>query len=320
MKSYSHFTLFEREILKTGLAEGKSFRAIARELGKSPSSVIREYHRNCNKDGSYNDWRATTLYIVRRKKCKRKYKIQKGTSLYNYIVAGLLQLWSPEEIAERGKMEGYNICFSTIYRAIRLGLFDGISPKTHLRRRGKRKTPKNNKFNTIHPVHTIHDRPSIIEEKLRFGDWEGDTICGSVGKGLAVTLIERKSKLLAAAISPNKSQMSIREAFKEAFSNLQAKLPIHSITLDNGSEFAAFKDIEKDLNTTIYFADPHSPWQRGLNENTNDILRFFFPKGCDFRKVTSEELDAVVALINNRPRKCLGYLSPLEFISKKCCT
>ena len=96
-------------------------------------------------------------------------------------------------------------------------------------------------------------------------------------------------------------------------------MPIHTITLDNGSEFADFKGIEQDLNTTIYFADPHSPWQRGLNENTNDILRFFFPKGCDFRSVSRQRLDEVETLLNNRPRKCLGWLSPIEFLSK-CCT
>lgn len=104
------------------------------------------------------------------------------------------------------------------------------------------------------------------------------------------------------------------------FALSELKIPIETITLDNGSEFADFLNIEKDLNTTIYFADPHSPWQRGLNENTNDILRFFYPKGTDFLNVPVEEFQNVVHLINNRPRKCLGYLSPIEFLSKKCCT
>ncbi|MDD6645421.1 MAG: IS30 family transposase, partial [Oscillospiraceae bacterium] len=97
-------------------------------------------------------------------------------------------------------------------------------------------------------------------------------------------------------------------------------IPIESITLDNGSEFAAFEKIEKDLQTTIYFADPHSPWQRGLNENTNDMLRFFFPKGTNFHNVTDEELQTVVDLINNRPRKTLDFFSPIEVLYKKCCT
>ena len=112
----------------------------------------------------------------------------------------------------------------------------------------------------------------------------------------------------------------MREATKRAFENMPINIPIHTITLDNGSEFADFKKIEADLTTTIYFADPHSPWQRGLNENTNGIIRFFFPKGTDFTKISDKELSTVISLINNRPRKCLGYISPLEFLSKKCCT
>ena len=126
--------------------------------------------------------------------------------------------------------------------------------------------------------------------------------------------------MLAAARSANREAENVRKAFVHAFQLLGFSLPIETITLDNGSEFAKFRDIETDLDTKIYFADPHAPWQRGLNENTNDMIRFFFPKGTDFHKVTDEELQAVVSLINNRPRKTLGFLSPLEFISKKCCT
>ena len=111
----------------------------------------------------------------------------------------------------------------------------------------------------------------------------------------------------------------VRKATKRAFESLNVQIPIHTITLDNGSEFADFKGIEEDLGATIYFADPRSPWQRGLNENTNDILRFFFPKGTDFSKVSEMELAKVVYLINSRPRKCLDYLSPIDFITKKCC-
>ena len=173
---------------------------------------------------------------------------------------------------------------------------------------------------TIHPVHTIHDRPEIVETKIRLGDFEGDTVYGGVAKGCVVTLVDRKSKLLTAAISVNREKENIRNAFLRAFSLMEFDIPVETITLDNGSEFADFLNIEADLNTTIYFADPHSPWQRGLNENTNDIIRFFFPKGTNFLNVSEEELQNVVHLINSRPRKCLGFLSPLEFLSKKCCT
>lgn len=321
MKSYTHFTLSERICLQQFLEEGKSFREIAKHMGRSPSTISREVKRNFSKTkNKYNYWRATSLYIVRRKKCVRKHKIQQNTELYNFIVECFQRYWSPEIIANRCKMKGMNICTSTIYRALEEKRIVGINKKTHLRRRGKKKMSDRKKCCSIHPVHTIHDRPEIVDEKLRFGDFEGDTVYGGVGKGCAVTLVDRKSKLLAAVLCPNREKENIRKAIKRAFELMEYDVPVETITLDNGSEFADFLNIEKDLNTTVYFADPHSPWQRGLNENTNDILRFFFPKGTNFLKVSQEEFQYVVHLINNRPRKCLGFLSPIEFLSFKCCT
>lgn len=321
MKSYTHFTLFERNCLQQFLTEGKSYREIAKILGRSPSTISREVKRNYSyKKKHYNAWRATVLYIVRRRNCVRKHAIIPNTDLYAFVLKGFESFWSPETIANRCKMSGFNVCTTTIYRALKENRLFGITRKTHLRRHGK--NPMNNRKNcsTIHPVHTIHDRPEIVETKSRLGDFEGDTVYGGVGKGCIVTLVDRKSKLLAAAKSQNRAQENIRAAFSRAFSLMEIDIPVETITLDNGSEFADFLNIEKDLNTTIYFADPHAPWQRGLNENTNDIIRFFFPKGTNFLNVSDEELQHVVHLINSRPRKCLGYLSPLEFLSKKCCT
>ena len=290
-------------------------------MDRSPSTISREVKRNWSKKKNrYNPYRATTLYIIRRKNCVRKPTIKKDTELYWMIKEYLELYWSPELIANYCKKNGYRISFSTIYAAIKSGLFVDITPKTHLRRRGKKKHAKHGNHATIHPEHTIHDRPSIVNERLRFGDWEGDTVCGAKNKSCLVTQVDRKSKLLTAAISPNHTMAEVRKATKRAFELLEIPMPIYTITLDNGSEFADFKGIEEDLNTTIYFADPHSPWQRGLNENTNDILRFFFPKGTDFSLVSEEELLKVVHLINSRPRKYLDYLSPIDFVFKKCCT
>lgn len=321
MKSYTHFTLEERECLAQSLIEGKSLRQIAKELKRSPSSVSREVKRNFSKKKNrYNPWRAQNLYIIRRKKCRRMYKITKNIKMYDYIIARLNKYWSPEVIAYKCKENGLKISHSTIYRAIKAGILPNIKPKTHLRRRGKKVFNRNKSYNSVQPVYTIHDRPEVVNLKLRLGDWEGDTVYGAVGKGCLVTLVDRKSKLLAAAISPSRKNTDIRKAFLSAFKALEIDMPIETITLDNGSEFADFKTIESDLQTTIYFADPHSPWQRGLNENTNDILRFFFPKGTNFLKIEEKELQTVVSLINNRPRKSLNYLSPIEFINGKCCT
>ena len=321
MKSYTHFTLEERKCLEQSLKEHKSIRAIARELNRSPSSVSREIKRNYSKrKNHYNAWRATTLYIIRRRNCKRELKISSNPHLYKYINQCLCEYWPPETIAAKCNEKGFQISFSTIYSAVRRGEFANITPKTHLRRRGKRQVKSTTNCATIHPIHTIHERPLIVEQKLRFGDWEGDTVYGAKGKSCLVTLVERKSKFVLAVKCKNRNASNIRKAFAKAFRMLKIDHNIHTITLDNGSEFAEFEKIEQDLQTTIYFCDVHSPWQRGLNENTNDMIRFFFPKGTDFNLVTDEEIASVIALINNRPRKCLDFLSPIEFINSKCCT
>lgn len=319
--SYTHFTLEERESLALLLAEGKTQSQIARELGRHRSTIKREIERNYSKTKQrYNPVRATICYIIRRKKCVRRPVITEESELYNYILSRLQVFWPPEVIAQRGRAEGYNIACSTIYRAIRKGLFGKLAAKKYLRRRGKNRNLSHKNSNVVHPVHTIHDRPAIVETKERFGDWEGDTVYGAVGKGCLVTNVDRKSKLLVAARSPSRKQEDIRNAFRRAFQMMEADIPVETLTLDNGSEFAGFLDIEMDLDTTIYFTDRHAPWQRGLNENTNDLIRFFFPKGTNFLLVTDDEVAEVVHLINSRPRKCLAYLSPLEFISKSCCT
>jgi Transposase and inactivated derivatives, IS30 family len=154
----------------------------------------------------------------------------------------------------------------------------------------------------------IRNRPDAVNRRDRIGDWEGDTIYGAIGKGYLVTCVDRKSRYFAAALLSKRSEQQMREALKEALRGL----PVYTLSLDNGSEFAEYKEIEKDLGATVYFADPHSPWQRGSNENINGLVRFFFPKGADFKAVAQEELYRVIELINERPRKCLGWLSPKD--------
>ena len=185
--------------------------------------------------------------------------------------------------------------------------------RTHLRRRGKRKNRRNTQV--IRPERTIHDRPEIAALRQRLGDLEGDTVYGAVGKGCAVTVVDRRSRMLYAALSASRDSSLIAQAFAEALDGQ----PAETLTLDRGTEFAEFKRIEQNLGAPIYFCDPHSPWQRPSNENINDLLRFFFPKGTDFNAVDRDYFHYVLCLINNRPRKCLGWLSPVEFL-KKCCT
>jgi IS30 family transposase len=318
MLPYKHFTLNERKYLQELLAEGKSMRKIAAILGRSPSSVSREIKRNRSKypkkksDNPYNysAWRAENLAVIRRRR-QNKRCLCPDTPEWNYILAGLKAFWTPEEI--RGRWVEFHLgekplCISTIYRYIANGEFPGISRKTHLRRHGKRILPRKSSYNSIQPVHLITERPDIITFRLRIGDWEGDTIYGAIGKGLLVTFVDRKTRYLRAALLYSRDA----KLTKDVIVKMMSGFPVESITLDNGSEFSEFKALEEELDTIVYFAEPHKPWQRGTNENTNDLLRFFFPKGTDFHSVTQEQVDYVVDLINNRPRKCLGYKTPAE--------
>ncbi|MFI3142208.1 MAG: IS30 family transposase [Clostridia bacterium] len=320
MKSYNHFTLFERESLAKYLEEGLSYRKIAKELNRNVSSISREVKRNYSKTTKrYHPWRATTLYITRRKNCVRKYKVEVDKELYQYIETALKLYWSPEIISLKCKQNGMSISHKTIYLAINKGLFDEITPKTHLRRKGRRKkTSKYASSATIKPELTIHQREDIVLEKVRLGDFEGDTVLGGINKGGLVTMVDITSKYLYAKKWNKKDAKTIKQCILNCFK--LSEIPLKTITLDNGSEFAEHKSISKDLSVPIYFCDPHAPWQRGLNESTNDILRFFFPKGTNFLEISEEEIQKVVDLINSRPRKCLGLLSPIEFLSKKCCT
>lgn len=323
--SYTHFTLDERKYLQKLLSEGHSLRQIAAILERSPSSISREIKRNRTTkypkrkpDNKYwyNHWRANTLAIARRR-VKRCAAFVPGTQVWEYIVEKLNLFWSPEAIAGRWHQEHPEeprLCVSSIYRYIKTCRFPNITPKKHLRRRGKRRISKDSPFQTIHPDRLIPQWPDEIISRSRIGDWEGDTVYGGVGKGLLVSLADRKSRYLRIAKISSRNSTETRESIVKLLSGL----PVKSISLDNGSEFSEFQKLEEDLHTLVYFAEPHKPWQRGTNENTNDIIRFFFPKGFDFKTVTDEDIQFVEDLINNRPRKCLGWCTPAEVFFAKC--
>lgn len=293
-------------------------RKIAEDLGRSPSSISREIHRNKskhNKNGDlnyyrYHHWRANTVAIMRRRKSKTRCAIREGSELWYYVIDKLQHFWSPEQISARWRNNHADatIGVSTIYRYLKAKLLPSVSCKQNLRRKGKRRQTRNANYNAIHPDRLVLDWAKETVERQRLGDWEGDTVYGGIGKGLIVTLVDRKTRFLVAGLLPKRDAAITRNV---VFSLLK-DFPVQSITFDNGTEFAEFRGIEKDLNTLVYFAEPHKPWQRGTNENTNDILRFFYPKGFDFHSITQEELNTVVDLINNRPRKCLGWNTPKE--------
>lgn len=319
MSSYTHFTLEERKYLQKLLSEGKSLRKIAAILERSPSSVSREVKRNRsqyrphNKPDNpywYNHWRAHNLYIRRRREQQRR-ALKPKTPEWEFIVNGLLHYWSPETICgrwHREHPEDRKLSASTIYRYVKQKQFPNIAPKTHLRRRGKKKQTRNANYNSVQPDRIIPEWPEEIRQRSRLGDWEGDTVYGGIGKGLLVSLVDRRSRYLCAGLLSTRNA----EETNRVIEQLLKSKPLKSISFDNGSEFSLFHNLESSLKTLVYFAEPHKPWQRGTNENTNDILRFFFKKGFDFHSLSQDDLDLVLDLINKRPRKCLDWLSPFE--------
>ena len=266
--SYTHFTLEERKYLQQLLSEGYSFRKIGAILERHPSSISREVNRNRSKHPQYrklynrfgyNHWRASNLYIRRRREQNRQ-ALKPGTVEWDYIIAGLQCYWSPEAICGRWHKEFPNrkpLCVSTIYRYIRRGQFPKITAKQNLRRRGKRIQTRNANYNTIQPDRIIPQWPDEIRNRVRIGDWEGDTVYGGVGKGLLVTLVDRKSRHLKMGILASRSADDTRAVIEK----LLHGLPIKSISLDNGSEFSEFRKLEEHLHTLVYFAEPHKPWQ-----------------------------------------------------------
>lgn len=320
MRSYVHFTLEERESLRILYEQGCSIRAIARKLSRSPSSISREIRRNRHKrKGTYNAWGATSLYLKRRKKCVRRSRILGDEQLLCFVREKLASYWSPEIITAIWKQEhpGARLSHSTIYRALYKGWLAERTAGHHLFRRNKRRYKERSKYNTITPQRTIRERTPYATKRKRVGDWEGDCIVsGNHGKSCLFTCVDRASRLLLAARSDGQNAKSVHDVMIRVLKNQ----PAYTLTLDNGSEFAKHRELEKILNIRVYFADPRSPWQRGSNEQINGLLRFFFPKSTDFSNVDDTAIQFAVDCLNNRPRKCLGWLSPQQVFLSKCCT
>ncbi len=314
MCHYTHFTTEERELSRVWKAQGLIIRAIARMINRSPSSVSREFARNSREDGTYSANYADKQYAERRKNCGRK-PILENEQIKNYVVEKLEQRWTPEQIAGRAKLdkEPFSISFPTIYRAIDSGILPPRLKKIMRFKWKHKKCKTDDKRGKIPNTTSIHDRPAGAENRSRFGHWESDTVLGKRGTGCIATHVERKSGYLIAVKIPDRQDKAFTVATIAAFAKISEKLK-NSFTVDNGKEFAAHKELAAGTGIKVFFCDPYSPWQRGTNENTNGLLRQFFPKGSSFAGITNEKLQAVVDLINNRSRKRLGFRSPTELL------
>ncbi len=309
--SYTHLTIDEREMLLIFCERGLGVREIARQLGRSASSVSRELERNRAEHEGYSAHAAQQAYQQRRQRCVRKRKLD-DPERRALVEEKLLQNWSPEQIDGRLKLEKskLRVSYSTIYRAIHKKALN--VPSKCLRRGGRKPSPHAQETRgRLHGHKTIHQRPKGAQNRSRFGHWEGDTVQGARGRGSAATFVDRKSGFLVGALMSDRKSKTLNAAMHEAFQGFPATL-LRSFTMDHGNEFFGYAKIEKDLGTKVFFADPYASWQRGLNENTNGLLRQYYPKKCDFLKVTPEQFRCVIDALNDRPRKRLGFRTPRE--------
>lgn len=324
---YTHLTHDDRVVFSVLRRTGHSLRSIGKELGKHHTTFSRERRRNRkeNKSG-YDPRHARRLLHARRKAahaCRRK--PMRIAWIHCYVIRKLKKYWSPEQIAGRLRVQHKKtiLCHETIYRWI---YNERPELKQYLRsQKGKyRRRHGSNRRKRMREIEDgkrrVDARPQAIEERKRIGDWEGDTIVGEEKTERILTHVERKSGvLLGDKVATAKAQKVCATAV-ERFNTLPTIKRL-TVTYDNGMEFAEHEFIERDASIKVYFAYPYHSWERGTNENTNGLLRQFFPKGSAFKHITQKDVDHAVSLINNRPRKRHNYRTPLEvFNRKKWCT
>ncbi len=314
--SYKQITHKNRNELSVLLRAGLKQKEIAQILGKHPSTVSREISRN-KTNRCYHAGIAKQRTKNRRVTANHRFKkIKNNPWLQDYIKQKLKLYWSPEQIAGRLKTDyGKTIVtHPVIYEYVHLEI---PKFKKYLRcKKGKYRrrygTRIREKLRDSQKKRSIEIRPEEAEQRTAIGHWEGDTVVGKKGeKDAILTYVERKSGYLKANKLPNRTADEIRKASGESFNNI----PYYkrkTLTLDNGVEFADHEFIERDSKITIYFAHPYSSWERGTNENTNGLLRQFFPKKQSLTSITQRDILRAVRLINNRPRKRLNYLTPNE--------
>lgn len=318
--SYAQLTSEERYVIYHLKICKFSLREIARRLGRHHSTISRELERNGPDCPTWVYWhQAAHQRALQRRHTPRHQHKYDSLDLRTHVEKCLRQEWSPEAIAGRLHREypedkTMHVSTGTIYRWIYRDARQGGSLFTCLRKQHKKRR-RQCRYGTgrgLIPGRTsIHERPECVASRQRYGDWEGDTVEGAKGSGHITTHVERKSRYLIAAKLINKTATVTASSVVAAYRRIP-KIMRRTLTLDNGKEFARFKEIQKGTGLTIYFADPYAAWQRGANENTNGLLRRYFPKGSDFRSITQESLALIVKKLNHRPRKCLNYQTPHE--------
>jgi transposase, IS30 family len=312
--SYTQLTREQRYQIYALMKAGHNQSQIAVVVGCHKSTISRELRRNRGQKG-YRPYQADELAFDRQ--CDA-YRSRIAWQTWQQVEQLLRQDWSPEQIAGRLKLEQqHSVSHECIYLYVYADKRRGGTLHRHLRSQKKQRKRYSGyvRRGQIPNRTSIEQRPRIVASKRRFGDWEADTIIGARHQGGILSVVERKSKLTRLRKLATKAAADMKDNTIELLAPLAAK--VHTITVDNGKEFCEHELIAKGLQARIYFAHPYASWERGLNENTNGLVRQYFPKKYEFARITNKNLQQVEDRLNNRPRKTLGYRTPNEVFFKQ---
>lgn len=321
-----HLNMYEREQIALGIAEKLSRRRIAERINRHHATIVRELNNNVRWPCKYSPYDANEKANELKKKSKRIGKIDECLELREYIFEKLKLKWSPEQISNTLKIKHKNrnnmqISHESIYTYIYL------LPRGELRKelisylrqgtkgRQKRKRGYDNRQQKIPNLISIKERPEEVENRIIPGHWESDLIIGKDKQSALGTVVERTTRTTILVPLKSKTAPEVRQSFAKELKTLPKQM-IKSITHDRGNEMQQHELFTENTQIKVYFADPHSPWQRGTNENTNGLLRQYFPKGTDFRKISRKEIKKVQNELNERPRKILKWHTPKETFAK----
>lgn len=309
--NYTHLTENERYQIYSLKKAGLNQKEIAALIDRSPATLSRELRRNKGLRG-YRPKQAQELAEQRKQTAHKAKKVTLKVRLWVEIL--IRQELSPQQVADYlARHMGVRLHHETIYQMIYQNKAHGGDLYQHLRIASKsyrKRYGRHDRRGKIKNRTCIEERPLIVDELSRIGDWEGDTIIGGGRKGALLTLVERKTLYTIIVRLNGKRSGDLAQAAVDTMTPLKDR--VHTITFDNGTEFADHEVIAKGLDADIYFAHPYSSWERGINENTNGLIRQYFPKGTDFNRVTDDDIQWVMDRLNNRPRKTRGCQSPNE--------
>ena len=313
MGKYTHLSITDRRRLHIYLEMKLSIADIAHKLSKHRSTIYRELSRNQEEDTySHGIAQEKTEESAQQ---KRPTKLERDGVIRDYVIKSLKKGWSPEQISGRMKHKklSFYACHETIYQFIYKSktkdLYHYLAYRKPKRRRHFARIKQPCRYGKIR---LITQRPQDITTRKRFGHWEGDTIeFKGTKEKVVTTLVERKSRMVYLIKNNGKHSHGVIGKIKKKFESLPEKM-FKTITFDQGSEFAAYRDLEHQHQHKVYYCETHSPWQKGSNENMNGRLRRYLPRETDIATITQEDLDQLAAKMNRCPRKCLGYKTPQE--------